>query len=454
MEMLQTVDDEVSIGQRLLGVPQAWAGYDAPSLPHITDRLPKKHASLLWDGCPATLMHGEIPTSEPGIQPTNGCIHGNLRNDAEVVEWYLHAAERGSPEAQLFLGLSLDLGRGTSRDPLRAFAWYQEGAGNGCAQALFMLGLCLNSGHGHPRDDETAARCYQLAAEQGYARASYKLATCLRLGEGVPRNMTEAMKWCHAAASGGDAESQLELGYCYWHGLGVPMDAGTSLSWYRKAAQQGLKDRALGKCACCTWCDYADLLAWYRIQRGRGLAKARSFFNLSYDANPSGSAEFSGDLDRCREAARHGSASAQFRLGCILDIWNETQEAAKWYRLAADQGHAGAQRNLGACYMHGHGLQQNDEAAFYWLNLAARNGENEAMELRNRIAQRWPPVGGSEAGNPDMRERPVNSPLPRRRTRCAKWTPRFANAVGSLWRKHRDRTRSSASSASLPPARP
>ena len=48
--------------------------------------------------------------------------------------------------------------------------------------------------------------------------------------------------------------------------------------------------------------------------------------------------------------------------------------SAKWYRLAADQGHAGAQSALGAAYSLGHGVPQDYEEALRWQRLAADQG--------------------------------------------------------------------------------
>jgi TPR repeat protein len=46
-------------------------------------------------------------------------------------------------------------------------------------------------------------------------------------------------------------------------------------------------------------------------------------------------------------------------------------EAMKWYRLAADQGAAPAQKNLGLFYANGHGVPQDYVYAHMWSNLAA-----------------------------------------------------------------------------------
>ena len=63
-------------------------------------------------------------------------------------------------------------------------------------------------------------------------------------------------------------------------------------------------------------------------------------------------------------------------------------EAVRWYRLAADQGHASAQRNLGGMYADGRGVPQDDVAAHMWANLAAAQGDETARELRDYLSER------------------------------------------------------------------
>jgi TPR repeat protein len=59
-------------------------------------------------------------------------------------------------------------------------------------------------------------------------------------------------------------------------------------------------------------------------------------------------------------------------------------EAARWYRLAADQGDAQAQYNLGLAYARGEGVTQNVVDAHMWFNLAA--ARFPANDTRNRTA--------------------------------------------------------------------
>ncbi len=52
----------------------------------------------------------------------------------------------------------------------------------------------------------------------------------------------------------------------------------------------------------------------------------------------------------------------------------DSKEAAKWYRLAADQGDVYAQMHLGFAFKNGEGVLQDYEEAAKWLRLAADQG--------------------------------------------------------------------------------
>ena len=51
----------------------------------------------------------------------------------------------------------------------------------------------------------------------------------------------------------------------------------------------------------------------------------------------------------------------------------------RWFRKAADQGHAKAQCNLGFMYLSGHGLPQSDALAVEWYRKAADQGHAPAQ---------------------------------------------------------------------------
>ncbi len=80
-----------------------------------------------------------------------------------------------------------------------------------------------------------------------------------------------------------------------------------------------------------------------------------------------------------RMAAEQGAESAQHNLGNILrgvgsDVQKDEAEAFKWYQLAAEQGNAGSQHNVAKMLSLGAGIPQNHAEAFKWMRLSAEQG--------------------------------------------------------------------------------
>ena len=72
-----------------------------------------------------------------------------------------------------------------------------------------------------------------------------------------------------------------------------------------------------------------------------------------------------------RMAAEQGYAKAQYNLGLMYakgeGVPEDGVEAVRWYRMAAEQGHAKAQYNLGVMYAKGEGVPKDDVQAYAWL---------------------------------------------------------------------------------------
>ena len=93
-----------------------------------------------------------------------------------------------------------------------------------------------------------------------------------------------------------------------------------------------------------------------------------------------------------RLAADQGVATAQYNLGSMYyngrGVLQDYEEAVFWYRLAAEQGNARAQYNLGVMYANGRGLLQDNVVAHTWYNIASANGFAKAGERRDALAAR------------------------------------------------------------------
>ena len=86
-----------------------------------------------------------------------------------------------------------------------------------------------------------------------------------------------------------------------------------------------------------------------------------------------------------RVAAGQGHAGAQFNLGLMYSLGQgvaqDYPEAMKWYRLASRQGHAQAQFNLGGMYAEGQGVAQDYPEAMKWYRLSDEQGNAQTALL-------------------------------------------------------------------------
>ncbi len=76
---------------------------------------------------------------------------------------------------------------------------------------------------------------------------------------------------------------------------------------------------------------------------------------------------------------------------------HDDAEAVRWYRRAAEQGHAGVQFNLGLMYRKGRGVRQDYVQAHMWVNLAAAQGDEKARKARDKLAEQLTPAQIAEA---------------------------------------------------------
>jgi len=94
-----------------------------------------------------------------------------------------------------------------------------------------------------------------------------------------------------------------------------------------------------------------------------------------------------------RARAGAGDAEAQWAVGMDYSLGvklggapQDHGEAARWFLLAAEQGHAKAQYALGFMHVEGLGLAQDNVLAYMWSHLAASRmtGEDRENAVRMR----------------------------------------------------------------------
>jgi len=104
-----------------------------------------------------------------------------------------------------------------------------------------------------------------------------------------------------------------------------------------------------------------------------------------------------------RRAAEQGHADAQLKLGHMykdgVGVPQDRAEALRWYGRAAERGYAYAQLNLGSMYKYGVGVPQDFVLAHKWYNLAASGASSSdagirkfAIRDRDAVAERLTPA--------------------------------------------------------------
>ena len=86
-------------------------------------------------------------------------------------------------------------------------------------------------------------------------------------------------------------------------------------------------------------------------------------------------------------AAEAGDVNAQLALGHKFRLGDihEWDEGVKWFRMAAEQGNAEAQYNLGLMIIRGTGARQDGTEAVSWLTTAAEQGNVDAQFLLGQV---------------------------------------------------------------------
>ena len=216
------------------------------------------------------------------------------------------------------------------------------------------------------RQETPAALMARLENEAtgGNALSAFNLARVLYTGfEGAPRDEAQARRWFGEAARLGHPAAQSQYGQMLYHGQGGAADPVGAMPWLKQAADQG---DAYG-------------LALYGFFTLADQAKADP------DAiNPQAVAMLVKAADAGQLVAQAYLGNSVYRLG--FGAPRDKDKSAHYSRLAADQGLAMSQADLGRSYIFGTGVPKDSGLAVMWLRKAAAQNNAEAIFLLGRLA--------------------------------------------------------------------
>lgn len=281
---------------------------------------------------PAALMLVLVSCAHTTFQSVRAFERGDY---SSALRGFEERAALGDVDAQFFLGLMYDEGKGVEANADEAVRYYEIAARRGHLAASNNLGLCYFSGRGVPKDTRRAIELYQEAAASSFAPAITNLGV-LRLfgyrnGDTVEgQNLADARRLLERASELGDTKALRILGFLHRQGLGVPKDERLSRTYYERAATAG------------------DLTAHYYLAT-LYLGPNEGFVDTDAPADPSNENHARG-VEHMRIAAEGGLAPAQFGMGLVylrgIKVDADAGEARAWMQRAAEQGLRAAKDKL------------------------------------------------------------------------------------------------------------
>lgn len=309
-------------------------------------------AALLGAGAPAFAQSSTRDTP-PALQRAVATYRAG---DLATAEAELRRLASGNADAAAWLGAVL-IDRGRSGEGLQVL---KAAHAAGSPEAAHQLGIVYAQGlAGVTRDEPHAAKLFEQAATAGVYRAQINLGVLYMRGQGVPRDLVQARSWLEKAATSNDPYALYALGRAMETSDGAATaDPARATDLYRRAAEQGHPLAALR---------YGLALSEGDGVRQDPAAAQRWLLAAQKDGVPEAALAL-GDITARSLNARDKAANAK-----ILE------NAAAWYRLAAEAGVPSAQFKLANAYAAGSGVSRDLGQALAWYGRAARQGLPEAQ---------------------------------------------------------------------------
>jgi TPR repeat protein len=313
------------------------------------------------------------------IGPGRGAPFAVRRDAKEAVRWLERAAGQGVSVAQLGLAAAYRQGEGVSKDPVQAYRWASLGF-DGLARDVSLLVRVLEAGGALAQ----VRQAFQEAKQEIDSLEPVLREAARTLGEAAKTERDEEI----AKRVG---ESLVPHVARAIKSLGEPADrmaeAFTGLTAALKTEVLAFLEGDMAAA------DVARAKALARQWRPTVVAGGATISTPSGTITGFNYAEMierglavAGGLPESALAfvdAHAGVAEAQYRLGGMYaegrEVAQDSGEAARWHRKAADQGHAGAMHALGLMYAAGRGVHKDLDAALRWHFKAAEAGYAEAQ---------------------------------------------------------------------------
>eukprot|EP00468_Gymnochlora_sp_CCMP2014_P010657 CAMPEP_0167745092 /NCGR_PEP_ID=MMETSP0110_2-20121227/2959_1 /TAXON_ID=629695 /ORGANISM="Gymnochlora sp., Strain CCMP2014" /LENGTH=509 /DNA_ID=CAMNT_0007629695 /DNA_START=95 /DNA_END=1624 /DNA_ORIENTATION=- len=359
---------------------------------------------------------------------------GVSKNYETAYDWFSKAAEHGFADAKFNLGVMSQLGRGIGQSQEAAEEWYLDAANGNVSEACNNLGRMYQVGVLGKPDPMKAFKFYRKGAHLGNGDAMYNVALCYYKGMGTNKNIKETIDWleaCSISSSASRSKAEYMLGNIYFNGENGEIDYKESVFWYKASAEHGYppaqvhvgklllgsgsRGRQRSNSTLAQGRRFLEMAAnngvgeawhvlgqyWTDHNKTKAFKCFESAYHLNYGATTSLLAscyEYGWGcqkdeikaVEMHKEAAKAGWSVSMNSLGSIYlegreDIYQDKEEALRWFIRAADHGDADAQFQVAIQQIYGDGCDTNMQEARVWLRKAASQGNKKAHEMLFKI---------------------------------------------------------------------
>lgn len=296
-------------------------------------------------------------------------IPGTNVKAADIIDKIERKAEQGNFEAQCALAESYLMEGGfVLRDAKKGVELLTKYADEGNPLAQYNLGTFYNSGQFVNQNKKKAFQYFLRAAHQGLVSAKYNVGIAYYFGKVVERNVSKSFLWLLSAAEDEHPDAQFKIAMYYAKGIGCRYDADKIIYWLKRAADKGHYDAQV------------HLLSAYEE------------LNLVPDISER-------ELNRLRIIIQNNNPNNKgyihpiIKLGSIPDIKNlfsdKSNKPSRDIRRFNDNLKKALQGNMynmfvvGEYYQNGIGVEQDTEEAQKWFKKAADLGFRKAQEKLN-----------------------------------------------------------------------
>ncbi len=228
------------------------------------------------------------------------------------------------------------------------------------SMAQFILGKKFRTGDGVAKDSKQAYRLIRSAAESCHAEAQLILGAMSMQGEGTLKSEKEGHRWNRLSAENGWPEAQYAMYINLWYGDDED-SRPEAVEWLQKSAANRYASAADALAGIYSGLEEVDFIEPDDEQAVYWQQVAMEAYYI--------------------DATEKNDASAQYSLGLAYDssitpgVDEDPSQAAKWFALAADQGHKRAMHKLAWCYCRGKGVSQDGQRALALFKAAADLGD-------------------------------------------------------------------------------